>query len=116
MSVYSWGGTSIGATHYYAEIYDPDGRSKGNIKHYMTPAEATAVNNKNKRMYIDEIARLYRVKPGQETEGFETREDAIAEAVKQWLEYAPIGSKLIDHKDNMCKSNRDIKVYAERKP
>jgi len=112
LDIYSWEGMSIGATHYYAEIRDPDFRSKGNVKHKMTIAEATAVNKKNRRMYNDELYELYMATPGDETEGFDTKEDAITEAVKQWLEYAPAGSKLIDHKDKMYKSKNDVRVYA----
>jgi hypothetical protein len=59
-------------------------------------------------MYNDELCKLYHVKPGTTSEGFDTVENAIAEAVKQWLEYAPDGSVLVDYKD-------DNKVYARSK-
>lgn len=113
LDIYSWQGVSLGATHYYAEIRDPDYRSKGNIKHKMTKAEASAVNKKNRLMYNDDVASMYRVSPGDETEGFDTKEDAIAEAVRQWLEYAPAGSRLVDYKGDM-RGSCDIKVYAEK--
>ncbi len=113
LEIYTWQGTSIGAIHYYAELHswdfnDKRGRSVGDLGRLERPLnahDAAKINEQLRQTYSDKYYEMYKVQPGEMDYRFETREQALEEALKQWLVIFPDAEALVDYKD-------DTKVYA----
>jgi hypothetical protein len=102
LNIETWAGLSVGATHYYGELKNDKRELVGDIfMHWMskklTVRDAQKINKKFKWEYSDEYYKMVKVKPGEIDYRFETEEDVIKAAKKQFLKIANVGDRLIDN-------------------
>jgi len=111
LEIYTWQGMPLGAIHYYAELHswdfdDKRGRgTMGRLERPLNAREAAKINKQLRQDYSDKLYELYEVQPGEMDYRFETKEQALEEALKQWLVIFPDAEVLVDYSD-------DTKVYA----
>lgn len=104
LNVETWAGLSVGATHYYGELRNDKGELVGEtFMHYiakiLTTRDAQKINKKIKWDYSSKYYEMYKVSPREIDYRFETRDDVIKEAKKQFLKIANAGDILVDYND-----------------
>jgi len=110
LEIYTWQGISLGATHYYVELHSwisGDRRSNSRLSRKLSKREAGRLNEMLRLSYSEKSYELYKVKPGDMDWRFETYQQALSEALKQWKIIFPEADKLVDY-------NNENKVYARR--
>lgn len=108
VEVYSWQGYSVGATHYYVDLHSwdiNDRRSVRRLQRRLTTHDAAKINDKLRHEYAPDYYELYKVEPGEKDYRYDTAEQALDEALKQWRTIFPDAECLVDYKDPR-------KVYA----
>lgn len=88
LDITTWVGLSIGAQHYYVELIidNPNakhGTDRIKIERPLTATEAIVMNLEAKAQGY--LSRMY--KPGEMTQGYNSREDAIAAGIKYFNEH-----------------------------
>jgi hypothetical protein len=107
LEIYSWMGLSLGAIHFYAELHNSEGHSFGRLQHVLSENNVIKNNSKLRQMYSDSFYELYKVTVGEFGDGFDTKEEAIEEAIRQWSLLYPNSTLLVDYNNNKL-------IYAKR--
>lgn len=91
LEIASWQGISMGAQHYYGELVsrEEDGHRTVKLTRILTSRQAAKANR-----YRSSDSFL-NVKAGQESEGFDEKEEIIELALKVWLNHFPDAQILI---------------------
>ena len=87
--------SSYGATHWYGQFMY-DGELSDKIQHKATKKFAASYNKKCRWYYDAKAAELYSIKAGDMTACFDTQEDVIKMAKKQWRELYPNATRLVN--------------------
>ena len=84
LEITTWQGISLGAQHFYGELRTSDDyNDSAKLERKLTPRAAAAMNKSRRNMGLMELH--YRA--GQMFNGFDTREEIIALAVKTYREH-----------------------------
>ena len=103
LEIQSWAGLSIGATHYYGAIRDEEYERVGTkIMNWMarklTSTEAGSINAKLEWNYSPEYYQYSKVNAGDLDYRFDTKEEVLECAKKEFLSFAESSDRLLDYK------------------
>jgi len=83
LHITTYQGISLGAEHYYAELIGEDKTVE--LQDILTIRQATRLNKKHRASGYNWNMHS----PGDKFSGFDTKDDAIKEGIKEWLNHFP---------------------------
>jgi len=89
LTITSWRGTSVGATHWYGRLRSHSGENEHDVLHTLNKVEAKILCKK--RGWSPGHGYV----AGEKVEGFDSRESVVRTAKRQYKKYFPLATVLI---------------------
>lgn len=95
LDITSWAGLSLGAQHYYAELQSGGDEPSVKLTRILTPHQAAKANR-----YRSSDGFL-RVRAGDESDGFDEKDEIYKLALKVWQKCFPQGEILLEGRSSV---------------